>query len=197
MRHTHQLAPAVTFLHLTIDQIRSHLPPEDFPPSAKHLAPVSKMGGQGVEVEVQAITGEERNASRSQELSQGVKNQVRHVLRAGTELEDGKKLRRGVETQPKPLHLRMAAQPRAQFIQLDMREPEMGEETFMQGVCMRACARQPGGDRGLSKAENSRGREIGSSPSARAESTMATWYEGVLSRYRAVLRLAVNVVRQA
>ena len=94
-------------------------------------------------------------------------------------------------------HLLRTPSPRAQFIQLDMREPEMGEETFMQGVCMRACARQPGGDRGLSKAENSRGREIGSSPSARAESTMATWYEGVLSWYRAVLRLAVNVVRQA
>ena len=37
----------------------------------------------------------------------------------------------------------------------------------------------------------------GSRPSASAESTMATWWEGVFRRYNSVLRLEVNVVRQA
>ena len=37
----------------------------------------------------------------------------------------------------------------------------------------------------------------GSSPSARAESTWATCWEGVFSRYKGVLRLEVNVVRHA
>jgi hypothetical protein len=70
----------------------------------------------------------------------------------------GKNLRRGVDSQPEPLHLRMAAQPGAQFIQLDMREPEMAEEAFMQGVCVLANASEPGSDGGVSKAEDPRGR---------------------------------------
>jgi len=53
-------------------------------------------------------------AARGQGLSQQVNNQVCHVLRAGTQLEDRQKLGAGINRQPEPLHLRMAAQPRAQ-----------------------------------------------------------------------------------
>jgi hypothetical protein len=67
------------------------------PPSATHLAPVSKMGRQRIEVHIQAITGEQREAARGQHLSQRVDEQMRHVLRAGNHLKDGKNLRTRVD----------------------------------------------------------------------------------------------------
>ncbi len=45
-RDSHQFATPVAFLHLTVYQLRRHLPPKCFPPSATHLKPVSKMGGE-------------------------------------------------------------------------------------------------------------------------------------------------------
>jgi hypothetical protein len=51
-RDVRQLAPPVAFLHLTVDQFRCHLPPEDLPASATHLEPVSKMGCESIEVQV-------------------------------------------------------------------------------------------------------------------------------------------------
>jgi hypothetical protein len=52
VRDAHQLATPVAFLHLPVDQLRRHLPPEYFPPSATHLKPVSEMGSQGIEIDV-------------------------------------------------------------------------------------------------------------------------------------------------
>jgi hypothetical protein len=44
VREAHQLATPGAFLHLTVDQLRRHLPLEYFPPSATHLKPVSEKG---------------------------------------------------------------------------------------------------------------------------------------------------------
>ena len=74
------------------------------------------MSCEGIEVAIEAITGEEGDATRSQELSQGVDNPMRRVLRAGAEIKHGQKLRTGVDGQPEPKHLSGAAQPGAQFI---------------------------------------------------------------------------------
>jgi hypothetical protein len=60
-----------------------------------------------------------------QDLSQGVDEQMRHVLRAGTQMEGGKNLRARVDGQPQPEHVLIAAEPGAQFVQLQVREPEM------------------------------------------------------------------------
>src|SRR5215472_12551584 len=81
-----------------------------------------------------------------------------HVLGARTELEHGKNFRTGVDDQPQPQHLRMAAEPGSQFIQLEIGKLEMTENVVVQGLSMRARASQPGGDRRLSKAEDPRGR---------------------------------------
>ncbi len=43
-RDSRQLATPIAFLHLTVDQLRCHLPPECFLASATHLKPLSKMG---------------------------------------------------------------------------------------------------------------------------------------------------------
>ena len=49
-------------------------------------------------------------------------------------------------------HLCMVGQACAQFVQLQMWEPQMGEATLMQGLGVLTCAREPGGDGGLTVA---------------------------------------------
>src|SRR5437763_17131183 len=55
-------------------------------------------------------------------------------------------------------HLSGAAQPGAQFIQLQMRELEMAKEAFVQGLCMSPSASEPGDDGGLPVAKDPFGR---------------------------------------
>jgi len=102
------------------------------------------MSREGIEVEIEPVTGEEREAARSQELSQGVDEQVRHVLRAGTQMEHRQNLGARVDGQPEPQHLAGTAQPCAQFVQLEVREPEMAEGALVQGLCVLASASQKG-----------------------------------------------------
>ena len=100
MRDPPQLAPLVAFFHLPIDQAHRHLPLACFPHLAAHLEPLSKVSGEGIEVHIEAITGEEWQAVRSQELSQGVDNHMCHVLCAETQIEHGKNLRVRINSQP-------------------------------------------------------------------------------------------------
>ncbi len=92
VRDAHELASRVTFFHLTIDQFRSYLPLIDFPAAATHLKPVSKMGRERIEIEIEPVTRKERETARSQALSQGMDGSMSHMLCAGTQLEHGKKL---------------------------------------------------------------------------------------------------------
>ena len=78
-----------------------------------------------IEVQIQAITGEERDAAGGQEVSQGVDDAMRCVLCAGAHMQDRKNFRAGVDGQPQPKHLGTAAEPCAQFIQLHVRELEV------------------------------------------------------------------------
>ncbi len=89
------------------------------------------MGCQGIEVQIEAITSEERQAVRSQDLSQGVDEQMRHLLRAGTEMKHRNNLREGIDCQPQPQHLCGAAQPRAQFVQLEVWDLEVVEAALV------------------------------------------------------------------
>jgi hypothetical protein len=77
-----------------------------------------------------------------------------HVLRAGTQLEHRQNLRARIDDQPQPLHLHMAAQPGAQFVQLDVWEMQMAERVLMQHLRMLSRARQPPRDGGLTVAED-------------------------------------------
>jgi hypothetical protein len=52
----------------------------------------------------------------------------------------------------------MAAQPGAQFVQLDVWQVQMAEGLLVQRLCVFSRASQPGGDRGLSRAKDPRGR---------------------------------------
>ncbi len=77
-----------------------------------------------------------------------------HVLGARTQLQHRQKLGAWIDDQPEPEHLLRTPQPRAQLIQLQVWEMEVAEEVYVQGLCMRASASEPGGDSGLTIAED-------------------------------------------
>jgi hypothetical protein len=56
----------------------------------------------------------------------------------------GRIAREGIDGQPEPEHVCGAAQPGAQFVQLEVREPEMAEGALVQGLCVLASASQKG-----------------------------------------------------
>ena len=132
MRDLYELAPSVALLDLPVDQTHRHLPPEDFPPSATHYAPVSKVGRERIKVEIEPVTGKERETARGQALSERVDEQMRHMLCAGTELKHRKKFRARIDDQPQPEDLFGAAQPGSQFVQLQVRELEVAEIVLVQ-----------------------------------------------------------------
>ncbi len=74
-----------------------------------------------------------------QALSQGMNDAMCHVLGARTQLEHRDKLRARIEGHPQPQHLFIATQSGAQFIQLEVREPEMAEAALVQGLGVLAC----------------------------------------------------------
>ena len=80
------------------------------------------------------------------------------MLRARTQREYRQHLRARIDGQPYPQHLRGAAQPRAQFVQLQVRESQMVEGPLVQRLSVLACPREPPRDGGLSGAEHPRGR---------------------------------------
>jgi hypothetical protein len=118
------------------------------------------MGRDGIEVEIEPVTGEERQAARGQAPSQGVDNRMSHVLRAGTELKHRKNLGEGIDGQPQPEDLCGTAQPSSEFVQLQVRELEIGKEALVQGLSVFASASEPGGDGRLPVAEDSLGCKL-------------------------------------
>ncbi len=82
---------------------------------------------------------------------------MRGVLCAGAKVQHRKNLGAGIESQPQPEHLCGAAQPRAQFVQLEVWEPEMAEGALVQSLCVLTSTSQPPRDGGLAKSEDPRG----------------------------------------
>ena len=112
------------------------------------------MGRERIEVEIEPITGEEREAARGQALSQGVDDAMRHVLRAGPRWSTGRILVRGSMASHSQSTCVAHAEPGAQFVQLQVRELEVAEEALVQSLSVLACAGEPGGDGGLTVAED-------------------------------------------
>jgi hypothetical protein len=88
------------FLHLAIDQPRCYLPLAHVAPWANHLDPLTKVGCESIKVEIESVTGKERQAAWGLALSQRVDELLGHVLCAGTELKHRKKLRARIDGQP-------------------------------------------------------------------------------------------------
>ena len=100
---------------------------------------------------------------------------MRHMLCAGTELKHGKNLGAGINGQPEPQHLRMTAEPGAQFVQLQVWELEMAKGALVQGVCVLSSSRQPSGDSGLLVAEDPFGSRKIQPFGQRVIRTVAIW----------------------
>jgi hypothetical protein len=175
MHHANQLASLVALLHLTVEQAGLYLPPAHLAPSTTRHKPPAKVGRESIKVEIQTITRKEWEAARSHSLSQIVDEQMGHVLGARAELKHGKDLGEGIDGQPQPEHLSGAAQPGAQFVQLQVWEVQMAEEALVQGVRVLASTRQPGGNSRLSVALRRVRRQKHQALREAAESTMAMW----------------------
>ncbi len=70
------------------------------------------------------------------------------------QLEDGKNLRERIDGQPQPEYLCGAAQSDSNFVQLQVREVQVVEGSLMEELSVLACASEPGGDGGLTGAED-------------------------------------------
>ena len=154
MRDLYKLAPSVAFLHLAVDQPRCYLPLVHVPPSMTQHEPLTKVGRERIKVHIEAIAGEKGEAARGQHLSERVDEPMGHVLGARAELKHRQNLGEGIDGQPEPENLVGAAEPGAQFIQLQMREPEGAERALVQHLSVLTSARQPGGDGRLTVAED-------------------------------------------
>ena len=82
-----ELAPPVTFLDLAVDQAWFHQASAHVASLTTKCKPLAKVGGEGIEVQVQAITGEKRDAVRGQDLSQRVDEPMSHGLAARADVE--------------------------------------------------------------------------------------------------------------
>jgi len=59
-----------------------------------------------------------------------------------------------VNGQPQPEGVCTAPQPRANLVQLHVRQLEIPEDALVEGCAMLSCPREPGGDRGGAMAEH-------------------------------------------
>ena len=144
MRHVYQLASPVALFHLAVDQAWFHLPPAHGAPSLTYLEPLTKVGSDRIEVEIEPVTGEERQTAGSQELSQGVDEQVRRMLCARNQREHGQNLGARIDGRPQPEHLCGAAQSGSNFVQLQVRDVQVVEGSLMEELSVLACASEKG-----------------------------------------------------
>jgi hypothetical protein len=120
IRDPHQTPTPIPFLDLPIDQPGRHLPPPHLSSAACH--PLPKMRRQSVEVEVQAVTREDRAAASSQPSMQLVDHSMRDILRPCAKLQHRDDLRERIDHHPEPERMHAAAEAGAQFVELKMRE---------------------------------------------------------------------------
>jgi hypothetical protein len=69
----------------------------------------------------------------------------------------GRSARTGVDGQPQPQYLLGAAEPRPQFVQLEIGKLEMTEKVLVKALCVLPSAGEPGGDRRMTVAEDTLG----------------------------------------
>jgi hypothetical protein len=98
------------------------------------------MGREGIEIEIEAIAGEEREAARGQDPPERVDHSMGRMLCTQNQMQDRKNLCAGVDDQPQPQDLLGATQPRPQFVQLDIRKLEMTEKVLVKALSVLPCA---------------------------------------------------------
>jgi hypothetical protein len=76
------------------------------------------------------------------------------MLSAGTQREHRQNLGERIDGQPEPEHLRGAAEPGSNFVQLQVWDVQVVETALVQGLCVPASTGKPGGDGRLPVAED-------------------------------------------
>ncbi len=121
-RNAHQPSALITLLDLPIGQVCGYLPLAHPLPYAR--CPLSKMGRQRVEIEIQPIAREDGETVRGQPLLQGVHDRVGRGLRARTKVQHGDQFTDRVNRYPEPYYMRPASQSRAELIELEVGQME-------------------------------------------------------------------------
>jgi len=116
----HPFAVATVFDELAVDQILGHLP-HGFAGGGIG-EPTSKVGGQGIEVQIKPIGRKQRNPAGCQGPTQSMHQGIGDAARAWTEGEGGDELGDGIEGDPTPSCLGFIPQSQAQFIELNVTE---------------------------------------------------------------------------
>ncbi len=115
------------------------------------------MGGQGVEVEIQAIARKHGQAAGGEPLPQIMHHAVCRVLGPWPQVEHRDEFAERIDGHPEPEHMRPAAQPRAQFVELDVGQVEIVKDAVVERGTVLAGARHPGGDGGVPMAKHAPG----------------------------------------
>jgi hypothetical protein len=122
------------------------------PPDARN--PLAEMRGQSVEVVVEAITGEDRDAAEGQSLTEVMDDRICSILGARSQMEGGNQFGDGIDGQPEPQHLHPPAEPGTDLVQLQMRQPKAAAEVVVHRCAVLPGARQPGHKGALAMAEH-------------------------------------------
>src|SRR5262249_38757343 len=119
--------------------------------------PITKMGGECVEIEIETIAGERRDAARRETPVEIVDQCMCRILRARTQMQHGDQLADRINRQPQPQRVHAAPQPSAELVELDMQQVQVPQGAVVQRrtVPPRTC--QPGGDGSGTVAKNPHG----------------------------------------
>ena len=191
-RDPYQLSPPVTFLHLPVDQPCRYLPLAHVAAPPTHLKPLSKMSRERIEVQIEAITGEERETVGSQSCRREWMSRCAACWVRGPRWSTGR------------IGARINGQPQKDApvwncaAWCEFRLTAGAEGALMEELSVPACASEPVGDGGLTVTlRPARQRKHLTLRPARDPHHGDPAREGVCKRYKGVWRRAVKVLRQA
>ena len=139
-------------LDLGIEQTRSGSP-DGFGLSGL-LKPLTEVGGEGVEVEVEAITTEHWYVRRCQRLTDLMDEVMGQVLGARTECEGRDELGLGIEGDPQPQVVSGLSGSGEEFVELGVSEVQAVTEVSVQALGVKPSAREPQALSRLANAED-------------------------------------------
>src|SRR5262249_55983620 len=116
--------------------------------------PLPKMRGQRIEIGIETIAREQRQTPRSQVLAQTMDQQVGHFVRTWSKLDLRNTLGEGIQSDPQPQHLRVAAQAGAYFVHLHVRDLHLAEGALLQGLRVRSSPQEPPRDGRMPKSKH-------------------------------------------
>ena len=136
-----ELATAIRLFDLPIDQVMGDLPTGRT--GGGVCRPLTEVGGQSVEVEIEAVAGKDRQAAGGQDERERMDDGMRHNLSAWANLEGGDEFGHRVAGGPPPQVVRLVAQGSKQLIELEMAKGELVEEVGVNLFGVHSGAREP------------------------------------------------------